>query len=117
MDPPKEVVSLPPREVDWKFEHPLLKAANSGQGFICFHTQNLKPKDIEVCAKSGTAQIANSGQYADTDTIASYVGFSPCQNPKFSMIIIFNKPQLSTWGSSTAAPIWFEIASKITPLL
>jgi len=78
---------------------------------------SLKPKNIEVCAKSGTAQIAKSGQYADTDTIASYVGFSPCQNPKFSMIIIFNKPQLSTWGSSTAAPVWFEIASKITPLL
>ena len=45
MDQPKEV--LPPGELNWKFEHPLLKAVNSGQGFICFHTQNLKPKDIE----------------------------------------------------------------------
>ena len=45
MDQPKEV--LPARELDWKFEHPLLKVANSGQGFICFHTQNLKPNDVE----------------------------------------------------------------------
>jgi len=45
MDQLKDV--LPPREVDWKFEHPLLKAANSSQGFICFHTQNLKPNNVE----------------------------------------------------------------------
>jgi cell division protein FtsI (penicillin-binding protein 3)/stage V sporulation protein D (sporulation-specific penicillin-binding protein) len=78
---------------------------------------SLKPNNLEVCAKSGTAQVAVGGQYTESDTVASYIGFSPCRNSKFTMIITLDKPKLSTWGSSTAAPIWFEIASKISPLL
>jgi len=77
----------------------------------------LKPKDMEVCAKSGTAQISIDGQYNESNTIGSYIGFSPCNNAKFTMIITINQPQKGEYGSSTAAPLWFEIAKKITPLL
>ncbi|MFA4826861.1 MAG: penicillin-binding protein 2 [Candidatus Shapirobacteria bacterium] len=77
----------------------------------------LKPKNLEVCAKSGTAQVAVKGGYTDSQTTASYIGFSPCTNPKFTMIITINNPKSSPWGSSTAAPLWFELAEKITPLL
>ena len=76
-----------------------------------------KPENLEVCAKSGTAQVAIKGGYSESATNASYVGFSPCQNPKFTMIVTINNPKSSPWGSSTAAPIWFELASEITPLL
>jgi cell division protein FtsI/penicillin-binding protein 2 len=76
-----------------------------------------KPDNLEVCAKSGTAQVAIKGGYSESATNASYVGFSPCQNPKFTMIVTINNPKSSPWGSSTAAPIWFELASQITPLL
>jgi cell division protein FtsI/penicillin-binding protein 2 len=78
---------------------------------------SLKPKDMEVCAKSGTAQVAIKGQYTDSETIGSYIGFYPCINPKFTMIITVNNPRLSQWGSSTAAPIWFEMAQNLAPLL
>lgn len=77
----------------------------------------LKPSGMEVCAKSGTAQVAISGNYNDANTIGSYIGFSPCENPKFTMIITVNNPRSSLWGSSTAAPMWFELAQKIEPLL
>ncbi|MDD4026940.1 MAG: penicillin-binding protein 2 [Candidatus Shapirobacteria bacterium] len=77
----------------------------------------MKPKNIEVCAKSGTAQIAVGGSYTDSSTIASYIGFSPCINPKFTMIVTINNPKSSPWGSSTAAPIWYELASKLNDLL
>jgi cell division protein FtsI/penicillin-binding protein 2 len=76
-----------------------------------------KPKNLEVCAKSGTAQIAIDGKYTDSSTIASYIGFSPCDNPKFTMIVTINNPKTSPWGSSTAAPIWYELASKLNDLL
>lgn len=76
-----------------------------------------KPENIEVCAKSGTSQIAIKGGYSDSSTIASYIGFSPCNNPKFTMIVTINNPKSSPWGSSTAAPIWYEIAQKLQPLL
>jgi len=78
---------------------------------------SLKDKDMEVCAKSGTAQVSILGNYNDTNTIGSYIGFSPCKNPKFTMIITVNNPRSSLWGSSTAAPMWFELAQKIEPLL
>lgn len=77
----------------------------------------LKPPDIEVCGKSGTAQIAVKGGYTDSSTIASYIGFSPCTNPKFSMIVTINNPRSSPWGSSTAAPIWFDLARHLDILL
>jgi len=78
----------------------------------------IKPENIEVCAKSGTAQVAISGSYENnSSTIASYIGFSPCYNPKFTMIVTINNPKTSPWGSSTAAPIWYELASKLNDLL
>lgn len=78
---------------------------------------SLKPKDMEICGKSGTAQVAVKGNYTDSATIGSYVGFFPCKQPKVTMIVTINNPKASTWGSSTAAPIWFELASKINFLL
>lgn len=77
----------------------------------------LKPDDLDVCAKSGTAQVAIKGDYSNSSAIASYIGFSPCDNPKFTMIVTINNPKSSPWGSSTAAPIWFELASEINHLL
>lgn len=77
----------------------------------------LKSPDLEVCAKSGTAQVAISGQYTDSNTVGSYIGFSPCENPKYTMIVTINNPKTSQWGSSTAAPIWFEIAQNLEFLL
>lgn len=78
----------------------------------------MKPENLEVCAKSGTAQVAISGSYENnSSTIASYIGFSPCYNPKFTMIVTINNPKTSPWGSSTAAPIWYELASKLNDLL
>jgi cell division protein FtsI (penicillin-binding protein 3) len=76
-----------------------------------------KPKDLEVCAKSGTAQIAVKGGYTDSATIGSYIGFWPCSQPKFTMMVTINNPKSSSWGSNTAAPIWFKMASKINGLL
>ncbi|HNZ84236.1 MAG TPA: penicillin-binding protein 2 [Candidatus Woesebacteria bacterium] len=76
-----------------------------------------KPKDLEVCAKSGTAQVAVKGGYTDSATIGSYIGFWPCYQPKFTMIVTINNPKSSSWGSNTAAPIWFKMASKINGLL
>ncbi len=77
----------------------------------------LKEEDLEVCAKSGTAQVAISGQYTDSNTIGSYIGFSPCENPKYTMIVTIKNPRSSQWGSSTAAPVWFEIAQNLEFLL
>jgi len=77
----------------------------------------LKPKNIEACAKSGTAQVAVKGGYTDDNTVASYVGFSPCDNAKFTMIITINRPRTTPWGASSAAPLWYDLAEKLNFIL
>ena len=73
--------------------------------------------NVPVCAKSGTAQVAVKGSYSDSSATASYIGFAPCDNPKFIMLVTINNPKTANWGSTTAAPIWFELAQIIYPLL
>jgi len=78
---------------------------------------SLNIKNLDICGKSGTAQVAESGAYSETNFVASYIGYFPCSNPKVTILVTLNHPQTSAWGSSTAAPIWFELAQLIDPLL
>ena len=78
---------------------------------------HLKTIDSSVCAKSGTSQVVIKGAYSEDETIASYIGFSPCQNPKFTMLVTIKNPKTSPWGAGTAAPVWYEIADKLDILL
>ncbi len=72
---------------------------------------------MTVCAKSGTAQVAVDGEYQEGNTIGSYIGFYPCHDPKFTMIVTLDNPKASQWGSSTAAPLWFSLARDLDSLL
>jgi stage V sporulation protein D (sporulation-specific penicillin-binding protein) len=69
--------------------------------------------EAQVAGKTGTAQIFINGQYDPNKTIASFVGFAPAQEPKFTMLVVLFEPSASVWGSRTAAPIWFDIAEEI----
>lgn len=72
-----------------------------------------KPKGYQIAGKTGTAQIPIKGHYDPEKTIASFIGFAPADNPKFSMLVTLTEPQTSPWGSETAAPLWFDIAGDI----
>ncbi len=71
------------------------------------------PRQYPIAGKTSTAQIAIHGKYDENLTIASFVGFSPVENPLFSMHVRLVKPQVSIWGSETAAPLWFSIAKDL----
>ncbi len=72
-----------------------------------------KPKGFKIAGKTGTAQIPIAGHYDPNKTIASFVGFAPADNPKFVMLIKYDHPQTSPYGSETAAPTFFEIAKEL----
>lgn len=76
-----------------------------------------KPKSLQVAGKTGTAQIPIDGHYDEKKTIASFVGFSPVNDAKFTMLVSLREPQTSQWGSETAAPLWFAIAKELALLL
>jgi cell division protein FtsI/penicillin-binding protein 2 len=72
-----------------------------------------RPKGYRIAGKTGTAQIPISGHYDEEKTVASFIGFAPADNPRFVMLVSLREPKTSPWGTTTAAPIWFEIAKEI----
>src|SRR3989338_964015 len=93
----------------------LVNAVNKGEASYA------RLKDYRIAGKTGTASIPIQGKYDPTKTIASFVGFAPADDPKFVMLVIFNKPSAAIYGAETAAPVFFSIARdilsyyKITP--
>lgn len=73
------------------------------------------PKGYKIAGKTGTAQIPVAGHYDPNKTIASFVGFAPADNPKFVMLVRYDQPTSSIYGSETAAPTFFEIAKQLFP--
>lgn len=73
------------------------------------------PKGYKIAGKTGTAQIPVAGHYDPNKTIASFVGFAPADDPKFVMIVRYQEPSSSIFGSETAAPTFFEIAKELLP--
>lgn len=64
-----------------------------------------------VAGKTGTAQIPGPGGYTE-DTIHSFIGFAPVDDPAFVMLVKFEKPQ-RRYSASTAAPTFGNLASFI----
>ncbi|MDO8637944.1 MAG: penicillin-binding transpeptidase domain-containing protein, partial [Candidatus Daviesbacteria bacterium] len=71
------------------------------------------PKNYKIAGKTGTAQIPIAGHYDATKYMASFIGFAPADNPKFIMLVLYNEPKSSIYGTSTAAPTFFEIAKEL----
>jgi cell division protein FtsI/penicillin-binding protein 2 len=66
-----------------------------------------------IAGKTGTAQIPTAYGYHPTDTIASFVGFAPADDPQFAILVKLDKPQASPWGTQTAAPTFRAIAERL----
>ncbi len=81
--------------------------------------KNLKGTPYKIAGKTGTAQIARDKYgYLTEDAKktyrASFVGYFPADNPKYSIIVVVNSPSKSVYyGNVVAGPIFKEIADKI----
>ncbi len=75
--------------------------------------ENIYNKNFSMAGKTGTCQTEywiESGRY-----IASFAGYFPADNPKYSCIVTVHKPdtKIGFYGSQVAAPVFAEIAEKI----
>jgi cell division protein FtsI/penicillin-binding protein 2 len=66
-----------------------------------------------IAGKTGTAQVPTPYGYHPSDTIASFVGFAPAEDPQFIVLVKLDKPSASPWGSRTAAPTFAAIADRL----
>ncbi len=66
-----------------------------------------------VAGKTGTAQVAIGGSYSPTETIHSFVGFVPADDPKFVALVKLDSPKTHPWADSTAAPTFSRLAREL----
>ncbi len=60
---------------------------------------------LPVAGKTGTARVASGGRYEDGRYGASFVGYTPVEDPSLVVLIKLNDPQGEYYGGLTAAPI------------
>jgi cell division protein FtsI (penicillin-binding protein 3) len=76
-----------------------------------------------VMGKTGTAEKAINGGYAQHRLISSFLSAFPANNPRYVMLIMFDEPQGSkaTYGYATAgwnaAPVTARVVKRVAPLL
>ncbi|MFD2909975.1 penicillin-binding protein [Flavobacterium ardleyense] len=74
----------------------------------------LYSKDFSMAGKTGTAQV----NYKDKSKLyyaSSFVGYFPAKEPKYSCIVIINKPNVAAgyYGADVSGPVFKRIAQKI----
>ncbi|MDP2720548.1 MAG: penicillin-binding protein 2 [bacterium] len=86
----------------------LLAAVEGGEA------KRLIPHGYRVAGKTGTAQVPVAGRYS-TKTVASFVGFGPAEDPRFTMIVALFEPSASIFAADTAEPLFFKIIEELYP--
>ena len=78
--------------------------------------KNIHSEKYQIAGKTGTAVL----NYADRKEgevkmyQASFVGFFPADNPKYSCVVVINNPRNGLiYGGKVAAPIFRELADKV----
>ncbi|MFW5830867.1 MAG: penicillin-binding protein [Prolixibacteraceae bacterium] len=77
--------------------------------------KSLQNPYFKIAGKTGTAQVA-TGQsgYQKGMYLASFVGYFPADNPRYSMMVTVNNPRGETYyGGTVAGPVFKEIAEKV----
>ena len=109
-----QTVSYEPKEVDRVISSKtsktivkmLTKAVSGGEA------KYFVSKGYNVAGKTGTAQIAENGEYLPDKTNATFVGFLPNYD-EFVMLVKLERPSSSIYASETAVPLWMTIAEKL----
>ncbi len=70
--------------------------------------------EFQVAGKTGTAQISQHGAYNKRNYTASFVGYFPADDPKYTCIVVVSNPMgRSYYGASVSAPVFKEISEKV----
>jgi cell division protein FtsI (penicillin-binding protein 3) len=65
-----------------------------------------------VAGKTGTSKKLEeeTGEYSETSTYASFIGFAPADSPRFAALVALDEPAFQfQFGGQAAAPVWSEI--------
>jgi cell division protein FtsI (penicillin-binding protein 3) len=78
--------------------------------------KNIRTNNYLIAGKTGTTVINfnNRDEGEEKEYQASFAGFFPADNPRYSCIVVINNPRENGhYGGSVAAPIFKELADKV----
>jgi cell division protein FtsI/penicillin-binding protein 2 len=69
----------------------------------------------DIAGKSGTAQIPTEQGYTDDETIVTFIGYAPADDPQFIVLVKLDRPDpnISPWANYTAAPVFAMVARRL----
>ncbi len=70
-----------------------------------------------VAGKSGTSDVVEDGQYLEGESLASFAGFAPADDPRVVVLVRIDRPQGEIYGGIVAAPIFSEMMQLALPYL
>jgi cell division protein FtsI/penicillin-binding protein 2 len=70
---------------------------------------------IAIAGKSGTAQIPTEEGYTEDDTIVTFAGYAPADDPQVchSGEAGSARPEYQPWANYTAAPVFAQVARRV----
>jgi cell division protein FtsI (penicillin-binding protein 3) len=72
-----------------------------------------KVPGYRVAGKTGTAQVAENGTYANDKRVISFAGFAPADKPRFTVYVVIKNPKGDVGGGGTAAPAFRKIMAYL----
>jgi cell division protein FtsI (penicillin-binding protein 3) len=70
-----------------------------------------------AAGKTGTAQKIVGGRYSSSKYVSSFIGFAPLPQPKISILVQIDEPQVGHYGGDVCAPHFQKIAQETLMLL
>lgn len=106
----KRVVS---EQVARKVKRMLRKVVTSGTG------QAANIEGYGSAGKTGTSQKIDpqTGKYSEEHFTSYFIGYTPYNDPRVSILIIVDEPEGTPYGGVVAAPAFKNIGERILPLL
>jgi len=69
-----------------------------------------------IAGKTGTAQIPTPTGYSQNESIVTFVGFLPADDPQVAILVKIDRPT-GYWGSQVAAPVFRRLAERLVILM
>ncbi len=80
--------------------------------------KNAAVPGYSIAGKTGTANKIDprTGKYMTGRNVASFAGFFPVPEPRYTILVVLDNPKGRVYGGETAAPAFQQIAKKIITL-
>ena len=75
--------------------------------------KNIRARGFKIAGKTGTAKkIDKNGRYGNRYQ-ASFCGYFPAENPKYSCVVVIQGPTKNIYGAIVSGTVFKEIADKV----